>query len=289
MAYALNTQTSTPATRGNHAVSSASPITAQRRQGHLKRLSLGTDSLAGATNSSPTHSVTSTSPSTARSNTGLRSLSTGRDLGTGPDSDSSTNDAKQASNDSPSATRTRGAGSGSHGTPTSARHTRRTSSIAYARSPDPTFSNHASDSITPSKGATRVYPRSDALSPSTSIRESRLGASVPPLGLALGFDQDTGSEANDADNATTPTQFESPRPNATSSDSGIQSRHATPGTGTLASRRAEVESARRRLESNGAASNTVSQPTLTEANADLLSFIAKKERKCLDLREGELD
>lgn len=28
-------------------------------------------------------------------------------------------------------------------------------------------------------------------------------------------------------------------------------------------------------------------PTLTEANADLLSFIAKKERKCLDLREGE--
>lgn len=28
------------------------------------------------------------------------------------------------------------------------------------------------------------------------------------------------------------------------------------------------------------------QPTLTEQNADLLSFIAKKERKCLDLREG---
>jgi hypothetical protein len=29
-----------------------------------------------------------------------------------------------------------------------------------------------------------------------------------------------------------------------------------------------------------------SQTTLTEQNADLLSFIAKKERKCLDLREG---
>ena len=28
------------------------------------------------------------------------------------------------------------------------------------------------------------------------------------------------------------------------------------------------------------------QPTLVEQNADLLSFIAKKERKCLDLREG---
>lgn len=27
-------------------------------------------------------------------------------------------------------------------------------------------------------------------------------------------------------------------------------------------------------------------PTLTEVHADLLSFIAKKERKCLDLREG---
>lgn len=27
-------------------------------------------------------------------------------------------------------------------------------------------------------------------------------------------------------------------------------------------------------------------PTLVEQNADLLSFIAKKERKCLDLREG---
>lgn len=30
------------------------------------------------------------------------------------------------------------------------------------------------------------------------------------------------------------------------------------------------------------------QATLIEQNADLLSFIAKKERKCLDLREGEL-
>lgn len=31
------------------------------------------------------------------------------------------------------------------------------------------------------------------------------------------------------------------------------------------------------------------QATLTEQNADLLSFIAKKERKCLDLREGTCD
>lgn len=29
------------------------------------------------------------------------------------------------------------------------------------------------------------------------------------------------------------------------------------------------------------------QPTLTEVNSDLLSFIAKKERKVLELREGE--
>lgn len=30
----------------------------------------------------------------------------------------------------------------------------------------------------------------------------------------------------------------------------------------------------------------MTQATLVEQNADLLSFIAKKERKCLDLREG---
>lgn len=31
----------------------------------------------------------------------------------------------------------------------------------------------------------------------------------------------------------------------------------------------------------------ISASTITEVNADLLSFIAKKERKCLDLREGK--
>lgn len=36
---------------------------------------------------------------------------------------------------------------------------------------------------------------------------------------------------------------------------------------------------------SGFGSNLAS--TITEVNADLLSFIAKKERKCLDLREGK--
>lgn len=30
-------------------------------------------------------------------------------------------------------------------------------------------------------------------------------------------------------------------------------------------------------------------PTLSELHADLLSFIAKKERLCMDLREGEFN
>lgn len=49
--------------------------------------------------------------------------------------------------------------------------------------------------------------------------------------------------------------------------------------------RATSPSLSRQLAAQGSAGG---QPTLTEANADLLSFIAKKERKCLDLREGEL-
>lgn len=42
------------------------------------------------------------------------------------------------------------------------------------------------------------------------------------------------------------------------------------------------------LASGSALGFVNAQATLTEQNADLLSFIAKKERKCLDLREGKL-
>lgn len=47
------------------------------------------------------------------------------------------------------------------------------------------------------------------------------------------------------------------------------------------------EAGRRRVNEEKASVAAASQPTVIEANADLLSFIAKKERKCLDLREGK--
>ncbi len=49
----------------------------------------------------------------------------------------------------------------------------------------------------------------------------------------------------------------------------------------------DEEAEKRRVNEERASMAAASQPTLIEANADLLSFIAKKERKCLDLREGK--
>lgn len=50
------------------------------------------------------------------------------------------------------------------------------------------------------------------------------------------------------------------------------------------SEESEVEALKGGLEGSGA--GTGASSTFTELGGDLLSFIAKKERKCLDLREG---
>lgn len=48
-----------------------------------------------------------------------------------------------------------------------------------------------------------------------------------------------------------------------------------------------AEAERRRVHEERASAAAATQPTLIEANADLLSVIAKNERKCLELNEGE--
>jgi len=69
---------------------------------------------------------------------------------------------------------------------------------------------------------------------------------------------------------------------------------ASPSFGSVSSLGGVAEAAeedgqaeKRRVHEERASMAAATQPTLIETNSDLLSFIAKKERKCLDLREGE--
>lgn len=283
MGYALNTQSNVPAQ------STPSPVASARRQGHLKRLSLNSSSLTGnESTSSPTNSMsamtsTSISPSSARSSRSLRALSIGTDKSestfASPGRQESPSSASHTAT-SPSLSRSRRSGQITSG------HARRTSSISYARSPSQyhTSEPRPTDSDFKSQDSAKGN-----LSPSTSIRRAKVAPVAPTLGLALGFDrapllQSEGAEEED-DQATTPTRFESPRPCMPPNNDSDAPREATPASVTAMScRRAEVDPPRKRLEGNS--QSLTSQPTLTEANADLLSFIAKKERKCLDLREG---
>lgn len=68
--------------------------------------------------------------------------------------------------------------------------------------------------------------------------------------------------------------------------SGVQEEGEAHDQATHSADNDALSSTALRASTSGSANSLPTQATLVEQNADLLSFIAKKERKCLDLREG---
>lgn len=135
-------------------------------------------------------------------------------------------------------------------TPRSA-HSRRTSSISYSRSP--TIGTGHSEAFSSPVANEQSSPNPNSAVPSRiSLEGGRPRASLEGLAEAREEDEEEGLNERDEDKEN---------------------------------RREEDESIN--LGSGSALGFMNAQPTLTEQNSDLLSFIAKKERKCLDLREGE--
>ncbi|GAA5998803.1 hypothetical protein JCM5350_006401 [Sporobolomyces pararoseus] len=271
-----------------------SPSTPSTTPRHLKRLSLNTSSPfspvspsspLSKSNDSPGNLSHNNSPSLlTRSDSGRRMGSTTRSLrlsSSGPISSSSspitTHPPSASSSSLPPqdynspTPQSRNIGSASQESPTSSRttprsaHSRRTSSISYAKSPTiGTLSNTGGggggDSAFSPSSTARGSPNPNINSHSSSRGSFESGRPRPSLdGLA----------------ETTEEQEEEKVEG--------RSEHERLEGGTAGQERKVEESID--LGSGSALGFVNTQATLIEQNTDLLSFIAKKERKCLDLRE----
>ncbi|KAK4705452.1 hypothetical protein P7C70_g741, partial [Phenoliferia sp. Uapishka_3] len=159
---------------------------------------------------------------------------------------------------------------GATASPRSTGHARRSSSISYSSSPQPDDPRSTPSTSTllyasPAANSTSVHP-------SSSSRRGLFGVADSPQ---------THSPAS----SPTLDRFRSPAGNQFSNgltglmeeeDGEGEDSHDGEGSSSPTS---TFQSSSRTGASVGA------QPTLTELNSDLLNFIAKKERKCLDLRE----
>ncbi|GAA5950597.1 hypothetical protein JCM3765_000545 [Sporobolomyces pararoseus] len=266
-----------------------SPSTPSTTPRHLKRLSLNTSSPFSPASPSSPLSKSNDSPSNLNHNNSpslLTRSDSGRRIGSATRSLRLSTSGAVSSSSSPSAThpsssassslpqdynsptpQSRIVGSASQESPTSFRttprsaHSRRTSSISYAKSPTiGTLSsgggNVGADSAFSPSSTAKGSPNPNSHSTRGSFESGRPRPSLD--GLA-----ETREEEEEKDAANT--------------------EHDRLESGVAGEERKEEESID--LGSGSALGFVNTQATLIEQNADLLSFIAKKERKCLDLRE----
>ncbi|GAA5939270.1 uncharacterized protein JCM15063_004472 [Sporobolomyces koalae] len=243
---------------------------------HLKRLSLSSHGSPFSPGSPSSPLSTSSpsgsqgSPSLSRSDSarrrGLRLSMSGSALLSASHSShagqpsTSTNPSSTEAHNSPA--QARSAGAAYHAspirtespsrTPTSA-HARRTSSISYSKSPTIGALAAGSGSPDPAFPAAAGSPNPNTLKSARVSLES--GRPRPSLDQLPEKDEDEAEPNIEAD------QTQEQRTRAASIEEPIN------------------------LANASALGFVSAQSTLTEQNADLLSFIAKKERKCLDLRE----
>lgn len=232
--------------------SSASPLTRSdsgRRTGGTRGGGLRTLSTPPTSSSSPVTAASSSSLAHDSADHSSPSLLRSS-------SSAAANPSSSPSLDSPTSHRTTT-------TPRSSAHARRTSSICYSKSP-------TIGGLSNGGGGGE-----NAFSPVLGSRGSPNPNSFPTT--------------------TRASSFESTRPIRQSLDGLAEFQEETESLQEDETRTFEEVRRRERSSTNeepvnlgsGSALGFVNaQPTLTEQNADLLSFIAKKERKCLDLREG---
>ncbi|KAL8283687.1 hypothetical protein RQP46_005482 [Phenoliferia psychrophenolica] len=147
-------------------------------------------------------------------------------------------------------------------------HARRTSSISYSSSRDPDASPQSSSHPT----FFNSYNSSAAASPSPAgARRSHYSPSSSPT-----LDRFRGASANGSLASNLGGLVEENGQDGRRSEEGREREHSAAGSASSASGF---------LSSSRTGASIGAQPTLTELNSDLLNFIAKKERKCLDLRE----